>query len=153
MAQAPYLKLASNLGLEFTSFWATNVILLKHVDLNTLSEFTRMTGEFQLREQHTVSVPAVREMSTLSVDQGVQWGVEKVRAPEAWGVTQGENVAVGSIDTGVNLAHEAFVNNFAGAWRDPFYNSSTPNDVQGHGSHTLGVIVGQTNGIGVAPGI
>jgi subtilisin family serine protease len=66
--------------------------------------------------------------------------------------SRGEGVVVGIIDTGVHISHEALANNFAGAWSDPYYNSSGPTDVQSHGTHALGIAVGQSNGIGVAPG-
>jgi len=50
------------------------------------------------------------------------------------------------------MQHEALATNFAGAWSDPYYNTTEPTDVQSHGTHNIGAAVGTTNGIGVAPG-
>lgn len=153
VSQASYRKQATSLRIEFESFWASNIILLKNIDARALSVFAEIEGNFQLREPHTVSLPSVEEVRDNSAPrQQVQWNVEQVRAPEAWLITQGEGAVVGTIDTGVNIGHEAFRDNFAGAWSDPYYNATTPDDTNGHGSHTLGIIVGQTNGISVAPG-
>jgi len=66
-------------------------------------------------------------------------------------VTQGEGVVVGVIDTGCNVGHVALADAYAGAWRDPYYNTAGPTDQHGHGSHCMGSILGRANGVGVAP--
>ncbi|CAG7786561.1 unnamed protein product [Allacma fusca] len=83
-----------------------------------------------------------------------QWGVDTVRAPAVHALgNEGEGVVVASIDTGVHGSHEALVNNFRSenGWYDPAEGDNTPTDNDGHGTHTMGTIAGQTNGIGVAP--
>jgi len=59
---------------------------------------------------------------------------------------------VANIDSGVNYRHEALKNNYGGKWLDAVNRRSRPYDDQGHGTHTMGTICGQTRGIGVAPG-
>ncbi|TMW69618.1 hypothetical protein Poli38472_001774 [Pythium oligandrum] len=80
--------------------------------------------------------------------------VKMIKAPAVWelGFT-GEGVVVGSVDSGVRGTHEALRDNFAGeyGWYDPEAKKTNPYDVTGHGTHTVGTIVG-ANGIGVAPG-
>ncbi|RHY48109.1 hypothetical protein DYB34_010393, partial [Aphanomyces astaci] len=84
-----------------------------------------------------------------------QWGVDKISSPLAWAKgKRGAGVVVANIDTGVRQSHNAVKNNWRAdfGWYDPSGGASvTPKDYQGHGSHTMGTIVGQVNGIGVAP--
>jgi len=86
-----------------------------------------------------------------------EWGIEKIRAQDAWeldGGNSGEGIVVANIDTGVRYTHEALSHNFRGVdygWFDPYTLAPSPIDRNGHGTHTMGTIAG-ANGIGVAPG-
>lgn len=98
----------------------------------------------------------------------VEWNVEKVKAPEVWeeGVT-GKGVVIASIDTGVEWDHPAIQGKYRGfnsetgevdhsfSWFDATEGESKPYDDIGHGTHTVGTMVGSepdgTNQIGVAP--
>ncbi|CAK4071710.1 unnamed protein product [Aphanomyces euteiches] len=82
-----------------------------------------------------------------------EWGVETVGAPSIWKYYNGTGAVVGSIDTGAMYTHEAIKNNWRSelGWFDPYNATSLPWDSYGHGSHTIGTMVG-SNGIGVAPG-
>ncbi|RHY29544.1 hypothetical protein DYB32_005062 [Aphanomyces invadans] len=82
-----------------------------------------------------------------------EWGVEAVGAPEIWKYSTGKGAIVGSIDTGALHTHEAIKANWRSdlGWFDPYKKTAMPWDSQGHGSHTIGTMVG-ANGIGVAPG-
>ncbi|MBN1920931.1 MAG: S8 family serine peptidase [Anaerolineae bacterium] len=98
-----------------------------------------------------------------SATADVEWGVDRIRAPEAWstlGVT-GEGAVVAGVDTGVDYQHPALNANYRGnlgygafehrhAWFDAVSGGAYPYDDHGHGSHSLGTAVGQ-GGIGVAP--
>lgn len=46
---------------------------------------------------------------------------------------RGAGTVIGIIDTGVYLQHEALHDAYAGAWHDPYYNTSEPTDQQSHG--------------------
>lgn len=88
------------------------------------------------------------------------WGIEAIGAPRVWqelGVT-GKGVVVGQSDSGVDAGHPALASSYRGLsgndefnWLDPWIGSSRPYDANGHGTHTLGTVLGQ-DGIGVAPG-
>ncbi|KAH9108306.1 hypothetical protein AeMF1_011278 [Aphanomyces euteiches] len=80
-----------------------------------------------------------------------EWGVETIGAPSIWKYYNGTGAIVGSIDTGALYTHEAIKNNRSElGWFDPYNATSLPWDSHGHGSHTIGTMVG-SNGIGVAP--
>jgi len=86
----------------------------------------------------------------------LEWGVRKVGADKVWATgNMGEGVVVGIIDTGCTLEHEALTGNWKSknGWLDPTSGTKTPTDVQGHGSHCAGSILGsKASGVGVAPG-
>ena len=94
-----------------------------------------------------------------------EWNISRVRADLVWealGIV-GSGVIVANMDTGVDLYHPALLTRYrgynpkglhthAGNWfcaTDEGYNY--PGDGHGHGTHTMGTIVGG-EGIGVAPG-
>jgi hypothetical protein len=93
------------------------------------------------------------------VDGSVQWNIAMIGADKVWeefGV-QGEGIIIGQSDSGVDGEHPAIAQQYRGYnstddynWFDPWAGTTSPNDEGGHGTHTLGTIVGKF-GIGVAP--
>jgi subtilisin family serine protease len=87
---------------------------------------------------------------------GGNWGVKAIDAPTAWntyGVT-GAGVKIGSIDTGVEANNPDLAGKVVG-WRDFVGGQPNPYDDNGHGTHTVGTMVGGSAGgapVGVAPG-
>ena len=100
----------------------------------------------------------------------VEPNIEQISAPQAWqlGYT-GTGIVVGSIDTGVQWNHPALITKYRGYnasnptvpnnecnWFDATAGQANPYDDIGHGTHTMGTMVGScadgTNKIGVAPG-
>jgi subtilisin family serine protease len=70
---------------------------------------------------------------------------------------QGEGIVVGQSDSGVVGDHPALREQYRGLdqgddynWFDPWDGTTSPNDEGGHGTHTMGTILG-AGGIGVAP--
>jgi subtilisin family serine protease len=81
-------------------------------------------------------------------------------APALWAAgLSGQGAVVASLDTGVDVSHPDLAASWRGgsnSWFDPNgEHPSTPTDVNGHGTQTMGVIVGGAAGgsaIGMAPG-
>jgi subtilisin family serine protease len=103
----------------------------------------------------------------------VEPGISYVRAPSVWtlGYT-GQGVVVGAADTGYRWTHAALKNAYRGwngttanhnyNWHDSIHSGTgpcgadnpQPCDDQGHGTHTMGTILGLdgANQVGMAPG-
>ena len=87
------------------------------------------------------------------------WNIQLIGADKVWeefGV-RGEGIVVGQSDSGVDGDHPAIAKQYRGYngsddynWFDPWDGTSSPNDEGGHGTHTMGSILG-SGGIGVAP--
>ncbi len=102
-------------------------------------------------------VPAPGDLS--EVDGNVQWNISMIGADKVWDEfkVRGEGIVVGQSDSGVDGEHPAIADQYRGVtqgddynWFDPWDATTSPNDEGGHGTHTMGTILG-ANGIGVAP--
>ncbi|WP_432179587.1 S8 family serine peptidase [Streptomyces sp. NBC_00063] len=98
-------------------------------------------------------------------DTTPEWGVADVKADQVWDQyeNRGEGIVIANVDTGAQYNHPDLVGNYRGNNGDGtftndynFYDTtgecttSAPCDKNGHGTHTMGTMVGK-NGIGVAP--
>jgi subtilisin family serine protease len=83
----------------------------------------------------------------------------RINAPALWdNGFRGQGIVVASMDTGVDVSHPDLAGRWRGgtnSWYDPYgEHPTTPVDINGHGTQTMGVIVGGDAGgtaIGVAP--
>lgn len=84
--------------------------------------------------------------------QVMDWGVFKVRAPEAWGLGHtGQAVKVGIFDSGIDIDHPDL--EVVGGI-DLVGDGNGLDDCQGHGTHVAGIVAAKNNGnhtVGVAP--
>jgi hypothetical protein len=90
---------------------------------------------------------------------GILWNQTLIGADKVWkelNVT-GQGIVVGQSDSGVQGDHPELVGSYRGRtngdaynWLDPWNHSTHPVDIGGHGTHTLGIILGKNTGI--APG-
>ncbi|MFD5055963.1 S8 family serine peptidase [Streptomyces tendae] len=104
--------------------------------------------------------------SAASGDDTPEWGVSDIKADQVWKEydTRGEGVVIANVDSGVQYDHPDLVRQYRGNNADGtfthdynFYDvtgtcpsDGTPCDNNGHGTHTMGTMVGE-HGIGVAP--
>jgi subtilisin family serine protease len=97
-----------------------------------------------------------------------QWGLEQVRAPEAWTTTRGAGVVVAVVDSGVDLSHPDLVLNLlpgitfhdcgdAGCGNGSYGRTGDFAGEPDHGTHVSGIIGAVANNgfgvAGVAPGV
>lgn len=89
----------------------------------------------------------------------VRWNLSMMGADLLWqqGYT-GQGMVIASMDTGVDAMHPDIASRWRGgsnSWFDPSGEHATPHDIHGHGTQTMGLMIGGDAGgssIGVAPG-
>lgn len=165
-------------GIAHRSFWIINALAVNadpvlQARLASLPQVRHVYADRSLR----LSPPAPKS-DTPRLPQAVEWGVERIRAPEVWaaGIT-GQGTVIAGQDTGIRWDHQALINQYRGwdgssvdhtyHWHDAIHelyslgsnpcglSSPVPCDDHNHGTHTIGTAVGDDGGanqIGVAPG-
>lgn len=163
--------------VEYRPYWVANMIWVRGgpdalAALAQRRDVRRIAAnpQVQLERPPTVRLAEAERESP----QAVEWSLVKVQAPEVWakGYT-GQGVVIGGQDTGYYWSHPALRSKYRGwdgssanhnySWHDAIHsgwsncgvNSPVPCDDTGHGTHTLGTMVGDDGGanqIGMAPG-
>lgn len=185
LTQAPLLKAletwaAQHPGsIEYRSYWVANMIWVRG-DAQVLQYLAQ-----QPDIAHVFANPAVKldeptppsaEVESQRMGQGIEWNIEKVGAPQVWatGFT-GQGAVIGGQDTGYAWQHEAIKRQYRGwngttashdyNWHDAIHteggggicgpDSLVPCDDGIHGTHTMGIMVGDNGAgmqLGMAPG-
>jgi len=167
-------------GTAYQSFWAANMLVVEAdrslaVELAGRSDVARVDSNKRSKwiEEPEVARSGV-DMSRTDSPDTIEWGVANVKAPEVWALgSNGLGIVVGGLDTGIRWTHGAIKAKYRGwngttadhnyNWHDSIHsgggacgpNTAEPCDDNGHGSHTVGTMVGDDgtgNQIGVAPG-
>lgn len=159
--QAEMRQFFDAVGIEYTPYYLENAMevrggTLVRLYLLTRPEVERVIPSPRLRAAPEDS-PSPGYVST--VDGSVQWNISMIGADRVWDEfnVQGEGIIVGQSDSGVDGNHPAIAKQYRGVnsgddynWFDPWDATTSPNDEGGHGTHTMGTILG-SGGIGVAP--
>ncbi len=164
-SQKDALAYLSNANVEHKSFWINNTILVTQSDAVTLAGIQTFDGVKSITALEEYFLYEPEETMSLEGSKGPEANLVWIKAPEAWESATGEGVVVANIDSGVRYTHEALVNQYRGNlngefnhdynWLNPVSNEVAPRDGHGHGSHTMGTMIGNDgngNQIGVAPG-
>ncbi len=175
-SQAPLRAWLAQRGIWHRPYYIVNAILVRG-DRALVEELSHRPGVLRIEGNPVVHndlpEPAARDAG----DRGdaVEWGIARTHAPAAWAMGfSGQGVVIGGQDTGVDWDHPALINQYRGwsgstadhdyNWHDavhgsPFNpcgsDSPEPCDDYGHGTHTVGTVVGDDGGanqIGMAPG-
>ncbi|MBT3391089.1 MAG: peptidase S8 [Chloroflexi bacterium] len=98
-------------------------------------------------EQDAVLSQPLAIPDDLAYDAGDQYGLDKIQAPQAWGITTGSpSVIIAVIDTGFDLNHPDLLGKFIAGY-DFVDNDADPSDPGGeeHGTHVAGIAAAVTN--------
>jgi len=152
--QKPLVAYLRGRGIAKTiSLWVINGVAFA-ASSGVIRELAAFPGVESIRLDATVSIPE----PTFGTATLPEWNVNVIRAPQLWSMGfTGNTVVVASMDTGVDLNHPDLQSRWRGgtnSWYDPNGQHATPHDSNGHGTQTMGVIVGGHAGgttIGVAP--
>lgn len=144
------------------SYYIDNILYVS-LTQEALTALTRIPGVRAITPNYQFPVPQPETSITAS-----QWNIAKIAADQAWSTLgiRGVGAVVANIDTGVRWDHNAVKQVYRGwlgggsiqhnyNWFDPTGTYPTaPGDNNGHGTHTMGTMIGGTDPnyvIGVAP--
>lgn len=170
-SQAGLLEMLKDAGADYQSFWISNTVKVTG-DEGLLNQIAARPEVAQILPDRTYAIPEPTPAEVEQQINAVEWNIDRINAPRVWGEfgVTGENIVVANMDTGVQYDHSALVNQYRGNlgggqfdhnynWFDPSQVCGSPSlapcDNNGHGTHTMGTIVGDdgaANQIGVAPG-
>jgi subtilisin family serine protease len=174
--QKPLLDTLETWGVDYRPFWVTNMVWVSG-DSSILEEIAKRSDVAYIHANPEVRLDIADtgplQLSGATVS-GVEWNISRVNAPSVWAMTfRGQGVVVGGQDTGYDWDHPALINQYRGwedgqaehdyNWHDAIHSgggicgsdSTEPCDDHNHGTHTMGIMVGDDGGsnqIGVAPG-
>ncbi len=165
--QGDVIATLNSLGVEYRPYWIANILWVK-AGLSTIQLLAERSDVAHLYANPAVRLDApIVDKSVDTNPNSIEWNISKVRAPDVWALGYtGQGVVIGGQDTGYQWDHPALKNKYRGwdgvsvdhnyNWIDMTYNHSpVPVDPYGHGTHTMGTMVGDDGGsnqIGMAPG-
>ncbi len=140
-------------GRKLRELWSINGIAVK-VRAEVVRELATRRGIESIRLDSTLQAPPVSSGTTALPE----WNLNALHAPDLWALGfTGVGVVVAGMDTGVDPNHPDLSAKWRGgtdSWFDPHGEHATPYDPTGHGTQTMGIMVGGSGGgtaIGVAP--
>ncbi len=174
--QPAVMAALKNQGVAYKPYWIANLIWVRG-SLETVQTLAQRNNVAHIYANPKVKVdlPSPDPTSELPASpNAIEWNILKVNADDVWaaGYT-GQGAVIGGQDTGYDWEHLALINQYRGwdgatadhnyNWHDAIHSgggicgpdSSEPCDDHGHGTHTMGTMVGDdggTNQIGMAPG-
>ncbi len=173
--QAGLRALLERRGVDYQPFYIVNMLRVTSgrsllTALAARPEVARIVANPRVR----ADLPPLPTGPNPTLPAAVEWNVQWVHADDAWALGYtGEGVVVAGADTGYDWDHPALLAQYRGwdgatvshdtNWHDAIHSgggscgpdSPEPCDDYGHGTHTMGTIVGDDgagNQVGVAPG-
>ncbi len=174
--QGPLLAELARLGAPSRPFWAANFIWTEGdaALAETLAERDDV-ARLDTNPQMVLEPPTIDLFQApAEAPAAVEWNIAKVNADDVWGLGYtGQGAVIAGQDTGYKWDHAALKGEYRGwngssanhnyNWHDAIHSgggscgpdSTQPCDDQGHGTHTMGTMVGDDgagNQVGMAPG-
>jgi len=156
-------------GVPYKSFWIVNALWVRG-DLALIRQLAQRPDVAHIYANPTVQIDLPEQPASQTGPQApatIEWNVLKVNADDVWAAGyNGQGIIIGGQDTGYAWNVSAIRNKYRGwsgssanhnyNWHDATgLSPNTPVDPHGHGTHTMGTMVGDDGGsnqIGVAPG-
>ncbi|ETW05550.1 hypothetical protein H310_03300 [Aphanomyces invadans] len=146
---------ATSNKVKVTTTWIDCSMYIDNASDDLVKKIASLPEVKSINEPVVIKLEQPKKSDQPAVVAGAnQWGVDMINAPALWATgTKGDGIVVANIDTGVRYTHEALKSNWRKeyGWYDPYNNTDMPVDPWGHGTHTMGTMVGTTQGMGVAP--
>jgi serine protease AprX len=178
--QKPVLAELKALGASYRPFWVTNMIWVRGDAASVQAmaqraDVARLDANPWIKQDLPQPVQAPFPQGPAAVNS-IQWNINYVNAPQVWATGyNGQGVVIGGQDTGYRWDHEALKDHYRGwdgstadhnyNWHDAIHSggipscpkdSKVPCDDFGHGTHTMGTMLGEdpagAHQIGMAPG-
>ncbi len=189
--QAPLLAQLAGMGVEeVRPFWITNMVWVRS-GVNTIATLAQRSDVAYLYANPQVALDVLPDVPEVGFSEtavgavnSIEWNISHIRADLVWDIGfTGQGIVIGGQDTGYDWDHPALINQYRGwdgnsadhnySWHDAIHASNAdcpadspqPCDDYTHGTHTMGIMVGNdlaptadgwpsaaANAIGVAPG-
>jgi serine protease AprX len=167
------------LGVDYRSFYIVNAIQLTADEALLRALAARPDVAHIVPNTPVPGIPPGEVALPAAAPQGIEPNLQRINADDVWALGYtGEGVVVAGQDTGYDWEHPALMAQYRGwdgatathdyHWHDAIhenlggsagnscgFDSPVPCDDYGHGTHTMGIMVGDdgaSNQIGVAPG-
>lgn len=181
-SQADVWRILVGQGIAYRPYWITNMLWVRG-DSALIRQLAQRPEVVALRPNPAVRLeqlgPAADVRSQASANDDVLWNLAMTNAPAVWALGyEGQGIVVGGQDTGYAWTHPALMPHYRGwdgqtadhnyNWHDAIHEESPdspaanpcgldspePCDDNGHGTHTMGTMVGddgQGTRTGMAP--
>lgn len=177
--QGPILQWLRDRGIKHRSFYIVNALWVKGdravaEALAARTDVARVEGNSQI-QNFPQGLRAIDSPTQPNSAETIEPGINYTHAPQVWALGHtGEGIVVAGADTGFRWTHNAIKPHYRGwdgvtadhdyNWHDSIHDSTGnpcgndspfPCDDTGHGTHTIGIAIGDDgagNQIGMAPG-
>lgn len=159
--QAPLRATLDGFAIPYTPYYLVNALQVD-ADYWLVWLLTRDAAIDRILPAPTMrplpAKPGLARGEATSAPTEPAWNLTLIGADRVWKDfnARGQGIVVGQADSGVDGAHPELAAQYRGRdgnnaynWLDPWYHTLNPTDIGGHGTHTLGSILGKH--VGVAP--
>lgn len=158
-SQADLRRTLDRFGIAYTPYYLVNAVqvnggLLPRLLLATRPEVDRILPAPRLRP---LPEPLPKDRGEQTLPETHDWNLKLLGADRVWNElgVRGKGIVVGQSDSGVEGDHPEVAAAYRGrltgsndyAWFDPWSHTPAPVDFGGHGTHTLGTVLGKNTGV------